>query len=185
MNRIIGKTINRFVVGLSITLFWGLAFGISAWVLKIPFTGSFADLYVGLSNIASIQGLALTSFWILSMVVLGFISYWIVKNRRHIEPYKAERDNDDLPNHVTILYLVLVATTISVALFLVNTLASVVDQSMASASLKTVYDGLMAGNILVLIPFFVFSTILGFIVVAVVGSGKIQKIAEDTGLNKA
>lgn len=183
MNHIVGKTINRFTVGLVITLFWGLALGASAYVLKIPFTGSFADLYIGLANIASFQGIAMTSFWILSMVVLGFISYWVVKHRGAIEPYKAERDNDDIPRHVTILYLVLVAAVISVILFIVNTVASLINQSMASASLKTVYDGLMAGNVFALIPFFVFSTILGFIVVAVVSSGKIQKIAEDTGIN--
>lgn len=183
MNSIVGKTINRFTVGLTITLFWGLALGLSAWLLKIPFTGSFADLYVALANIASFQGIAMASFWVLSMVVLGFISYWVVKHRNSIEPYKAERDNDDVPRHVTILYLVLVATVISFILFIVNTVASVIDQSMASASLKTVYDGVMAGNLFVLVPFFVFSTILGFVVVAVVGSGKLQKIAEDTGIN--
>ena len=184
MNSLVGKVTNRFVVGLAIVIMWGLATGVSAWIFSIPFTGNFADLYTGLSNITTFQGFVTTAYWLLSMIVLGFIGYYVVKNRRIFEPYKAERDMDDLPAKPTIVYLIVVAALLSFMFFLVNTVASVINQGLGATSLKSVYDGVLSGNLTVLVPFFIFTMIIGIIGVAIIGSGRAQKIADATGLNK-
>lgn len=181
---ILGKITNRFIVGLVVIATWGLATGIAAWVFTVPFTGSFADLGTGLANIWTAQGFVLTVFWLLSMIILGVIAYAVVKHRRFLEPYKAEKDDDDLPRKPTLVYFIILAAIISFLLFLVDAFMKILNANLGVASIQTLYSGIIQGNIMALISFTIFTMVIGIIVVWVAGSGKPQKLADDAGINK-
>ncbi len=176
--------VNRLAVGFIVIVLWGLATGIALLVLGVSFRTDFQGLASGIANFWSFEGFGQIVFWVFSALVLAGIGLIVVRHRKLLSPFKGEQIKDDLPKRTTIVVLLIIAGLITFLLFVANSVLSFIDENLATPSLIELFEALQAGQLMPIIGFVIGAMIVGIIVVAVIGSGVSQNVAEDTGINK-
>lgn len=180
----LGIALNRLAIGFTFAFVYQFIVGIATSLMMIPLTGNLQDLISGIKHIESGLGEAFIGWWIASTMIITGVALLILRYKKHLSPYKGEKDID-IPPRITPLTALIIGGTVSFLFFMLDVILGTVASTYEFTDVEAIYQAALHGNFVPLAMSLVFSFVAGSILVGVVGrTARVKAIAEDAGLSR-
>ncbi|MFB5598118.1 MAG: magnesium and cobalt transport protein CorA, partial [Nitrosopumilaceae archaeon] len=179
-----GIIVNRLTIGFTFAFLYQIVIGIATSLLSLPLTGNIQDLISGIEKINEAQGYLFIAWWIISTIIITFISLLIIRYKKYLSPYKQEKDID-IPPKITALTAIIIGAIISFLFFLIDLIIGSTVKIGSATDVQAIYEAASNGDFGPLAVSLVFSIIAGFIIVGVASkTAKVKELTKDVDITK-
>lgn len=183
MNDKIGIIINRLTIGFIFAFIYQMIIGAATSLIGISLTGDIEDLFIGLSDHDSEEGVILMVWWVLSTIIISSVALFLVRFKKFFSPYRKEK-NIDIPPKITAITAIIIGAAISFLFFATDLVIGLFVETGSATDVLAIYESAMLGNFTPLVISMLFSIVAGFIVVGVASKAeKVKQITRNIGLS--
>ena len=154
-----GIVINRLIYGFTFAFLYQIVIGIATSLLSLPLTGNIQDLISGVENIHSQEGPLLVAWWIISTIIITTIALLIIRYKKHISPYKGEKDIE-VPPKITAITAIIIGAVISFLFFLLDVVIGSVTKPGSQTDVAAIYEAAIIGDFTPMFVSIIFSLFL-------------------------